>query len=94
MITDDTMRQTVYESILKTACSRLERTISGSSEGAFAHLSLAAILNLLFLQRGEWGTIGDYSTTQRALQALVGDDLLWAEPQAQKSSPAPIALVQ
>ena len=84
-------RQTVYQAILKTASKRLEQAIPGSSEGTFAHLSLAAILNLLFLLRGEWGSIGDYVTTQRAIRALVGDELLWADPQ--KSPPAPIELV-
>jgi hypothetical protein len=84
-------RQSVYQHILKAANTRLERAIPGS-EGAFAPLSLAAVLNLLFLLRGEWGSIGDYVTTQRAVRALVGDELLWAEPQ--KSTPAPIELVQ
>ena len=39
------------------------------------------MLNLLFLLRGDWGSIGDFVTTQRAIRALVGDELLWAEPQ-------------
>jgi hypothetical protein len=86
-------RQNVYKSILKTASKRLEQAIPGSSEGAFTHLSLAAILNLLFLLRGEWGSIGDYVTTQRAIRTLVGDELLWAEPQ-KATPPAPIELVQ
>lgn len=85
-------RQNVYQSILKTASKRLEQAIPGS-EGAFAHLSLAALLNLLFLIRGEWGSIGDYVTTQRAIRALVGDELLWAEPQ-KPTTDAPIELVQ
>ena len=85
-------RQNVYKSILKIVSKRLEQAVPGSSEGTFGHLSLAAVLNLLFLMRGEWGSIGDYVTTQRAIRALVGDELLWAEPQ--KSSPAPIELVQ
>ncbi|MFY9908491.1 MAG: hypothetical protein WCF22_03790 [Candidatus Sulfotelmatobacter sp.] len=81
MITDDALRQHVYQSILKTANKRLEQAIPGSSEGVFAHLSLAASLNLLFLVRGEWGSIGDFVTTQRAIRATIGDDLLWADPQ-------------
>lgn len=81
MITDDALRQHVYRAILKMANKRLEQAFPGSSEGAFAHLSLAALLNLLFLMRGDWGSIGDYVTTQRALRATVGDDLLWADPQ-------------
>ncbi len=86
-------RQNVYQSILKTASKRLEQAVPGSSEDTFAHLSLAAILNLLFLLRGEWGSIGEYVTTQRAIRAVVGDELLWAEPQAAKP-PAAIELVQ
>lgn len=80
MISERAVRQNVYENILKAANRRLEQAIPGS-EGAFAHLSLAALVNLLFLMRGEWGSIGDFVTTQKALRASVGDDLLWAEPQ-------------
>jgi hypothetical protein len=86
-------RQNVYKSILKTASKRLEQAVPGSSEGTFGHLSLAAVLNLLFLLRGEWGSIGDYVTTQRAIRAVVGDELLWAEPK-DSTPPAPIELVQ
>lgn len=84
-------RQSVYQSILKTASKRLEQAIPGS-EGAFSHLSLAALLNLLFLIRGEWGSIGDYITTQRAVRGVVGDELFWAEPE--KSTPALAEVVQ
>lgn len=92
MNSSEDARQNVYQSILKTTSKRLEQAVPGSSEGTFGHLSLAAILNLLFLLRGEWGSIGDYVTTQRAIRAVVGDELRWAEPQ--KESPAPIELVQ
>ena len=81
----------MYENVLKAANRRLEPVIPGS-EGAFAHLSLAALVNLLFLMRGEWGSIGGLVTTQKALLASVGDDLLWAEPQ--KTPAAPAELVQ
>ena len=91
MIIENAVRQNVYDQILKAANKRLEQAIPGSV-GAFTHLPLGGVLNLLFLLRGEWGSIGDFVTTQKALRASVGDDLLWAEPQ--KSSPAPIELVQ
>lgn len=90
MITDDAMKQAVYQHILKTAQRRLEQTVPGS-DGAFAALSLSAVVNLLFLLRGEWGSIGDFATTQRALRAVIGDELLWSEP---KTSPAPTESVQ
>jgi hypothetical protein len=84
-------RRNVYQHLLKAASKRLEQAIPGTSESTFGHLSLAGVLNLLFLMRGEWGSVGDYVTTQRAIRVLIGDDLLWAEPQ--KSSPAPVELV-
>ena len=43
-------------------------------------LSLACALNLLFLLRGESGSIGDYLTTLKAIRETVGDDLIWADP--------------
>lgn len=80
MIANDAIKQAVYQYFLKAAHKRLEQAIPGSSQDAFADLSLVAALNLLFLLRGEWGSLGDYINTQRALRALLGDDLLWAEP--------------
>lgn len=56
MITDDSTKQAVYQHLLRTTNRRLEQALPGSSEGAFAHLSLAAVLNLLLLMRGEWGS--------------------------------------
>jgi hypothetical protein len=91
MIIENAVRQNIYEQILKTANKRLEQALPGS-EGSFADLSLGRLLNLLFFLKGEWGTIGDYWTTHQALRALVGDDLLWADPQ--KASPPPAELVQ
>jgi hypothetical protein len=91
MIIENAVRQNVYEQILKTANKRLEQAIPGS-EGSYTQLSLGRVLNLLFLLKGEWGTIGDFWTTHQTLRALVGDDLLWAEPQ--KPSPAPAELIQ
>jgi hypothetical protein len=91
MITEDAAKQNIYQQILKTANKRLEQAIPGS-EGAYTHLSLGRAMNLLFFLRGEWGSIGDFMTTHQALRAVVGDELLWADPQ--KSVPAPAELIQ
>jgi hypothetical protein len=91
MSIDDTVKQNIYQQILKITNKRLEQAVSGS-EGAYTHLSLGRALNLLFFLRGEWGSIGDFMTTHQALRAIVGDDLLWADPQ--KSSLAPAELIQ
>jgi hypothetical protein len=87
----ENVSRNVYQHILKATNRRLEQAIPGS-EGTFTRLSLLSLLNILFLLQGQWGSIGDYGTTQRAVRALVGDELLWADPQ--KPSLAPIELVQ
>ena len=81
MSNDEKAKQVIYQYLLKSTQKRLAQAIPGSNEEAFAHLSLAAILNVLFLLRGEWGSLGEFVTTLKALRALVGDDLLWCEPQ-------------
>lgn len=91
MISDDAKKKAVYEYLLRAAQKRLAQSIPGSDETSFAHLSLAAIVNLLFLLRGEWGSLGDFITTQKALRALVGDDMFWTEPR--KSTPAFVEVV-
>ena len=63
-------KQNVYQSILKTANKRLEQAIPGSSDGTFGHLSLAAVLHLLFLLRGDWGSIGDFVTPFEHLSGM------------------------
>jgi hypothetical protein len=85
---EDAKKQNVYEQILKVACGRLEQAIPGS-EGTLTHLPLGEVLNLLFLLRGELGSIGDFMTTFRALRATVGDDLIWAEPSKSRTVVVP-----
>jgi len=47
-------------------------------------LPLAVLLNLLFLLRGEWGSLGDYMSTQKGLRTLVGEKLFWNGPQLEQ----------
>jgi len=39
--------------------------------------SLASLLSLLFLIKGETGILGEYYSTQRALVELTGRELYW-----------------
>ena len=71
------LRQEIYLQLLKVIRARIDWAIKLPDD---TPLSLAYALNLLFLIRGECGSIGDYGTTLRALRATVGDDLIWAEP--------------
>lgn len=69
--------QEIYSQLLKVIRARIDWAIKLPDD---TQLSLAYALNLLYLIRGECGSIGDYGTTLRALRAAIGDDLIWAEP--------------
>ncbi|HUL15227.1 MAG TPA: hypothetical protein VLV88_04465 [Terriglobales bacterium] len=79
-------RERIYAQLLRTIRARIDGVIKLPDD---TQLSLACALNLLFLLKGERGSIGDYVTTFRALQATVGDDLIWAEPSKSPAVAAP-----
>jgi hypothetical protein len=81
----DESRKKIHAEFLKAIRARIDALIELPDD---TQLSLASALNLLFLLRGAWGSIGDYGTTLNALRAAVGDDLIWAEPS--KSAPVPV----
>lgn len=79
-------QERIYSQLLRTIRARIDAVIKLPED---IQLSLASALNLLFLLRGEWGSIGDYVTTVKALRATVGDDLIWAEPSKSPAVGAP-----
>ncbi len=64
-----------YQEILKQVRERLKFLKLDGEE-----LSLGSAINLLFLLRGEWVTLGEYSATLNAVGELVGKQLLWEQP--------------
>jgi hypothetical protein len=60
-------------------------------ENDFSTLSVGDLLNILFLMHGQYGCVGDYNATLRALHTLFGD-LLWAksESKPEAENPPPV----
>ncbi len=56
-------------------------------------MSLASQLDLLFLLRGSYGSIGNFVSTQRALRHLVGEDEFWRWPEQTKTETSASATV-
>jgi len=81
MITEDATRSIVHAYFLKSVGQRLTEAIPVLPKEALESLPLAVLLNLLFLIRGEWGSLGDFVTTQKGLRAVVGEKLYWKGPQ-------------
>ena len=89
MITGDSTRLVVYSYFVKSVSKRITEAIPELPKEAIANLSLAVLLNLLFLLRGEWGSLGDYVSTQKGLRTLIGEKLFWDSPQLeQRETPA------
>jgi hypothetical protein len=69
-----------YQFILKTLRNRLPSALSDQAE--LNNLSMSELLNLIFVLYGTWGSVGDFSTTFKALRKIVGEEQLWKEPAA------------
>jgi len=78
-IAKDIEINSVSRSIHDLLVSRLVRQCKLPEE-LVQPLAVGHLLNVLFLCRGEFGDVGDYGTTARALYELIGSDGLWKPP--------------
>jgi hypothetical protein len=74
-----------YSQILKTLRCRLTAALK-CTESEISHLTMAELLNLLFLLHGTFGSIGDFGTSFAALKKIVGT-AIWDEPKPEPDSP-------
>jgi hypothetical protein len=81
---EETMTES-YQFILKMLRKRLPPMLSDQVE--LNRLSISELLNLIFVLYGTWGTVGDFSTTFKALTKIVGEEQLWKEPTVPQSVP-------
>lgn len=81
MIIEDATRVAIYSQFAKSVSRRITQAIPELPKESLENLPLAVLLNLLFLLSGEWGSLGDYISTQKGLRALVGEKLFWNSPQ-------------
>jgi hypothetical protein len=82
------MNQQTSAELSKQIISRILEATSNISKTVLEEMSLAAQLNVLFLLRGSYGSLGDYATTSRALRHLVGEDAYWRWPELTKAEAA------
>jgi len=70
----------IYQQILKILRMRVAGALR-VDESELPTQTVGDLTNILFLLHGQFGCLGDYNVTLRALHALLGD-LLWANPEA------------
>jgi hypothetical protein len=85
LISNDTKRQKAYDRLRKLTCDRIVRSWGLSSE-YLADLSLAQLINLVFLTHGDCGSTGNFNVAFAAAVKLVGPDLVSSEPGIQNIS--------
>jgi hypothetical protein len=74
----------IVAELSRNIVSRILEATPNIPKNVLEDMSLAGLLNVLFLLRGSYGSVGDYMTTQRALRHLVGDDAYWCWPEVTK----------
>jgi len=87
MTSNESSRQQTYQKLRALTSARVQRLL-GVTENDVAHLSLAALINILFLCVGDGGTIGSFNVSFAAALELVGTNLMWQEPEAKKDAGA------
>jgi hypothetical protein len=77
---NESRKQKIYETLRGQVSARLTRTV-GVTEGDLENLSLAEIINTLFLMHGDGGGTGNFSVSFAAAVKMVGRELMWQEPE-------------
>jgi hypothetical protein len=74
---EETMTES-YQYILQMLRKRLPPMLSDQVD--LNRLSISELLNLIFVLYGSWGSVGDFSTTFKAVKKLIGEEQLWQDP--------------
>jgi len=82
---NQTKRQQAYGRLRRLTSDRVARAL-GLADEDLANLSLAQLINLLFLMHGEGGSTGNFSVSFAAAVELVGVDLIWSEPETERAA--------
>jgi hypothetical protein len=86
-------KQKIYDMLRGQVSARLIRAV-GVTEGDLANLSLGELINTLFLLHGDGGSTGNFSVSFGAALKMVGEKLMWHEPEARVTAIEPVQRVQ
>ena len=85
MIPNDTKRLDVYDRLRKLTSGRISRALD-LEEGDLVNLSLAQLIDLLFLIHGDTGSTGNFNVSLGAAVELVGAERIWHQREIEKVS--------
>ena len=77
---NESRKQKIYDTLRGQVSARLVRTM-GIAEEDIADLSLGELVNTLFLMHGDGGSTGNFSVSFGAALKMVGQTMMWEEPE-------------
>jgi hypothetical protein len=80
---NESRKQIMYDALRGQISVRLIRAMD-VADVDIANLSLGELINTLFLMHGDGGSTGNFSVSFGAALKLVGADLMWQDPAANK----------
>jgi hypothetical protein len=80
---NESRKQKIYDTLRGHVSARLVRAME-IAEVDLANLSLGELINTLFLLHGDSGSTGNFSVSFHAALKMVGTELMWQEPAANK----------
>jgi hypothetical protein len=74
----------IYGTLRGQVSARLIRALD-VAEADIANLSLGELINMLFLMHGDGGSTGNFSVSFGAALKMVGQTMMWQEPEPNPS---------
>ena len=75
----ESKKQKIYDTLRGLVSARLIRAMD-IAEADIANLSLGELINTLFLMFGDGGSTGNFSVSFGAALKMVGQTMMWQEP--------------
>ena len=78
---NESRKQRMYDALRGEVPARLIRAMA-IEDGDITNLSLGELINTLFLMHGDGGSTGNFSVSFGAALKMVGQKMMWHEPEA------------
>lgn len=75
----ESKKQKIYDTLRGQVSARLTRAMD-IAEADIANLSLGELINTLFLMFGDGGSTGNFTVSFGAALKMVGQTMMWQEP--------------
>lgn len=93
IMANELRKQKIYDALRVQVSARLARAMNIKDE-EIANLSLGELINTLFLMHGDGGSTGNFSVSFGAALKMVGQQMMWREPDTNVTGIEPAQRIQ